>query len=115
MTESQLDTPSCEIAATGYNGRMPIPPAASYTGHRFPPEIIARAVRLYFRVLLSYRDIEERLITPGIHVTYETIRPWGRKFGQSMGQTQCFLAAFEPRHGHFRLRRHKCPAAACRA
>jgi len=28
----------------------------NYTGHRFPPEIIAHTVWLYFRFTLSYRD-----------------------------------------------------------
>ena len=36
----------------------------SYKGHRFPPQIIAHAVRLYFRFTLSFRLIEEmRLLT----------------------------------------------------
>jgi hypothetical protein len=37
---------------------------------------------LYFRVCLSYRDGEELLFARGIIVTYESIRQWGRKFGQ---------------------------------
>ncbi|MDP9314427.1 MAG: IS6 family transposase, partial [Chloroflexota bacterium] len=46
-------------------------------------EIIARAVWLYFRFSLSYRDVEELLAERGIVVTYETIRQWTRKFGQT--------------------------------
>jgi putative transposase len=38
---------------------------------------------LYFRFCLSYRDVEELLFTRGIIVTYEAIRKWCRKFGQS--------------------------------
>jgi transposase-like protein len=53
----------------------------SYKRHRNPPEVIARAVRLYFRFPLSLRLIEEMLLERGIVVTYETIRRWGQKFG----------------------------------
>jgi putative transposase len=57
--------------------------APSYKRHRFPPEIIAHAVWLYFRFALSYRDVEELLAERGVVVTYETIRQWSRKFGQT--------------------------------
>src|SRR3954454_9000987 len=56
--------------------------APSYKRHRFPPEIIAHAVWLYFRFALSYRDVEELLAERGVIVTYETVRQWCRKFGQ---------------------------------
>ncbi|QND24494.1 IS6 family transposase (plasmid) [Rhizobium leguminosarum bv. viciae] len=58
-------------------------PAVSYKNHRFPPQIIARAVWLYFRFPLSLRLVEEMLLERGIVVSYETIRRWGRKFGPS--------------------------------
>src|SRR6476620_10755650 len=51
--------------------------------HRFPPAIIGHAVWLYFRFALSYRDVEELLAARGILVSYETIRQWCRKFGQT--------------------------------
>ena len=54
-----------------------------YAGYRFPPEIISRAVWLYFRFLLSLRMVEEMLAARGIVVSYETVRQWGRKFGQA--------------------------------
>ena len=54
-----------------------------YKNHRFPAEIISHAVWLYFRFCLSYRDVEELLFTRGVIVTYEAIRKWCRKFGQS--------------------------------
>ena len=57
--------------------------APSYKRHRFPPAIIAHAVWLYFRFALSYRDVEELRAERGVIVTYETIRCWCRKFGQS--------------------------------
>ena len=52
-----------------------------YKRHRFPPQIIAHAVWLYFRFPLSLRLVEEMLLDRGIVVSYETIRRWGRKFG----------------------------------
>ncbi len=55
----------------------------SYKRHRFPPEIIAHAVWLYFRFALSYRDVEELLAERGVLLTYETVRQWCRKFGQT--------------------------------
>ena len=54
----------------------------NYAGHRFPPEIIAHAVWLYFRFALSYRDVEELLAERGVILTDETVRQWCRKFGQ---------------------------------
>jgi len=53
----------------------------SYKRHRFPQQIIAHAVWLYFRFPLSLRLVEELLLERGIIVSYETIRRWGRKFG----------------------------------
>ena len=58
------------------------PNPALYKRHRYPAEIIAHAVWLYFRFTLSYRDVEELLAARGISVSYETIRQWCRKFGQ---------------------------------
>jgi len=55
----------------------------SYAGYRFPPEIIAHAVWLYFRFSLSYRDVEELLAERGVIVTYESVRQWCRTFGQT--------------------------------
>ncbi|MER9255907.1 IS6 family transposase [Mesorhizobium sp. M0598] len=56
-------------------------PAVSYKRHRFPPQIIAHAVWLYFRFPLSLRLVEELLLELGIVVSYETIRRWAKKFG----------------------------------
>jgi putative transposase len=64
--------------------RMNTPAADNrYKNHRFPAEIISHGVWLYFRFCLSYRDVEELLFARGILVTYEAIRKWCRKFGQS--------------------------------
>jgi putative transposase len=56
-------------------------PTVNYKNHRFPPQIIARAIWLYFRFPLSLRLVEEMLLERGIVVSYETIRRWCRKFG----------------------------------
>ena len=37
-----------------------------YRRHRFPPEIIQRAIWLYLRFTLSYRDVEELLAERGL-------------------------------------------------
>jgi putative transposase len=58
---------------------MTIP--VSYKRHRFPPEIIAYAVWLYFRFPLSLRLVEEMLLERGILVSYETVRWPALKFG----------------------------------
>src|SRR6202171_5323885 len=50
-------------------------------GYRFPPEIIAHAVWLYFRFHLSFRDVQDLLAERGIVVSHETIRQWCTKFG----------------------------------
>jgi len=54
----------------------------TYRRHRFPPDIIQHAVRLYYRFTLSYRDVEDLLAERGIDVSYETVRRWAAKFGQ---------------------------------
>ena len=56
-------------------------PPLSYSGYRFPCDIIQRAVWMYLRFTLSFRDIEELLAERGIVVTYESIRRWVLKFG----------------------------------
>ncbi len=53
----------------------------SYSGYRFPPDIIQRAVWMYLRFTLSFRDVEELLAERGIMVTYESIRRWVLTFG----------------------------------
>ncbi|MDQ6438348.1 IS6 family transposase, partial [Mesorhizobium sp. LHD-90] len=62
---------------------------ARYKNHRFPTEIIARAVWLYYRFPLSLRHVEEMLLERGIVVSYETIRRWGRKHGPDYVRRHC--------------------------
>ena len=72
--------------------------APDYKGFRFPPEIISHAVWLYFRFSLSFRDVEELLAQRGIVVTYETVRQWCLRFGQTYANAlrrrrpHCFLS-----------------------
>ncbi|RDI51360.1 IS6 family transposase [Microvirga subterranea] len=58
-----------------------MPKPVSYKRHRFPPQIIAYAVWLYFRFPLSLRLVEEMLLERGILVSYEAVRRWALKFG----------------------------------
>jgi hypothetical protein len=66
---------------------MPVPalaPAADrslFRGYRFPPEVIAHAVWLYFRFHLSLRAVQDLLAERGLVVSYETIRQWCDTFG----------------------------------
>ena len=53
----------------------------SYTGYRFPPEIIHQAIWLYLRFTLSLRDVEDLLAERGVAVSYETVRRWVNHFG----------------------------------
>ena len=53
----------------------------SYSGYRFPPEIIHQATWLYLRFTLSLRDVEDMLAERGITVSYETVRRWVNHFG----------------------------------
>ena len=55
----------------------------TYAGYRFPAEVISHAVWLYFRFPLSLRMVDELLAARGIIVSYETVRQWAQKFGQS--------------------------------
>ena len=57
-----------------------------YLRHRFPPEIIQRAIWLYLRFTLSYRDVEELLAERGLDISYETVRRWVLKFGPGIAR-----------------------------
>jgi len=46
-------------------------------------EIISHCVWLYHRFPLSFREVEEMMMECGVVVTYETLRQWCRKFGQT--------------------------------
>src|SRR3954454_3736916 len=57
--------------------------APSYKGHRYPTEIIEECVWLYFTFAISYREVEIMMARRGVEVSYETIRQWCLKFGQT--------------------------------
>jgi len=54
-----------------------------YSRHRFHPDIIRRAIWMYFRFNLSFRDVEELMTERGVELSYETIRRWVDKFGST--------------------------------
>src|SRR5205807_2535007 len=64
-----------------------------YRGYRFPPEIIAHAVWLYFRFHLSLRDVQDLLAERAIIVSHEAIRHWCTMFGAA------FAAGLRRRRG----------------
>ena len=70
--------------------------ASLYHRHRFPVEIISHCVWLYFRFNLSFRDVEEILAMRGVVLTYETVREWCLKFGQTYANN---LRSRSPRPG----------------
>jgi putative transposase len=55
----------------------------SYTGFRYPVEIISHCVWLYHRFPLSFREVEEMMLERGVVVSHETLRQWCRTFGQT--------------------------------
>jgi putative transposase len=71
-------------------------PASLYHRHRFPAEIISHCVWLYFRFSLSLRDVEEMLAMRGVALSYETVREWCLKFGQTYANN---LRRRQPRAG----------------
>jgi putative transposase len=52
-----------------------IEPSVSYKRHRFPPEIIAHAVWLYFCFPFSLRLVEEMLLERGIVLAQRPEQP----------------------------------------
>ena len=52
-----------------------------YKRHRFPAEIIAHAIWLYYRFPLSLHYVEDLLAECGIDVSFQTISEWVAKFG----------------------------------
>jgi hypothetical protein len=53
--------------------RPSIPPRSTFTGFRFPSDVIVLAVRWYLRFGPSYRDVEELLIERGVQVDHVTL------------------------------------------
>jgi transposase, IS6 family len=74
------------------SSRRPYPSVdrSEFAGFRFPPDVIAVAVRWYLRYGLSYRDIEELLAERGIVVDHVTVYRWVQRF------TPLFIDAARP-------------------
>ena len=96
MSEVATDCPGCGPAATRKNGRdrqgqqihqcgscrrrFTARSATPFSGYRFPPDVIALAVRWYLRFRLSYADVAELLAERGVRVDASTIYDWVREF-----------------------------------
>lgn len=96
MSESDRVCPACGAAATRKNGwdrqgqqvhecrdcrhRFTARSATPFAGYRFPPDIIALAVRWYLRYRLSYADVAELLAERGVAVNPSTVFAWVREF-----------------------------------
>jgi hypothetical protein len=69
-----------------FTGVSPNPPnditTPRYKRHRFPAEIIAHAVWLYFRLPLSLRHADDLLAERGIEVSFQTVAECAAKFGR---------------------------------
>jgi transposase-like protein len=61
-------------------------PRSAFTGFRFPPEVIAIAVRWYLRYGLSNRDVEELLAERGVEVDHVTVYRWVLRFTPLLGE-----------------------------
>jgi transposase-like protein len=72
----------------GSRRHLPVRPAprSAFSGYRFPPEVIARAVRWYLRFALSYRDVEELLAERGIEVDHVTVYRWVQRFAPEFAE-----------------------------
>jgi putative transposase len=57
-----------------------------YSRYRFLVDVIHRAIWLYLRYTLSYRDVEDLLAERGIEVSYETIRRRVTTFGPTIAR-----------------------------
>jgi putative transposase len=76
-------------------------PPLSYSGYRFPRDIVQCVVWMYLRFTLSFRDVEELLAERGIVVTHESIRRWVFTFGPAIARR---LRARRPRpHGRWHM------------
>src|SRR6266478_2808216 len=84
-----------------------------YHRHRFPSEIISHCVWLYFRFSLSFRDVEELMSSRGVSLTYETVREWCLKFGQTTPQVAWCGRPLAPRRSVFKDQRADPLPLAC--
>ena len=62
------------------NGSPQLVERSEFAEFRFPPDLIAVAVRWYLRYGLSYRDVEELLAERAIIVDHVTVYQWVQRF-----------------------------------
>lgn len=83
MRKAMVACPGCGLTATRKNGRdrqgRQIRQCLGCR-RRFPPDVVALAVRWYLRYRLSYADVAELLAERGIGVDASTIYDWVRAF-----------------------------------
>jgi transposase-like protein len=89
MSGAAAICPDCGPAGTRRNGRdrqgrqvhqcrgcrrrFTLLSATPFSGYRFPPDVIALAVRWYLRYRLSYADVAELLAERGVRVDPSTV------------------------------------------
>jgi hypothetical protein len=74
----------------------PLATTNPYKRHRFPPEIIAHGVWLYFRFCLSYRDVEvrrERRAMAGAKGIRLSLHPSYQVAGEPLGRSSAGRSA----------------------
>src|SRR5262245_48756824 len=96
MRDAVVACPNCGPGATRRNGRdrqgrqvhqclgcrhrFTALTGTPFSGYRFPPEVIALAVRWYLRFRFSYADVAELLAERGVGVDASTVYDWVREF-----------------------------------
>jgi transposase-like protein len=71
--------------------RVPAPlPRSAFAAFRFPPDVIAVAVRWYLRYGLSYRDVDELLAERGVYADHVSVYRLVQRF------TPLFINAARP-------------------
>src|SRR5215218_7816224 len=103
MSEAAMVCPGCGLAATrkcgrdrqgrqirqcrGCGRRFTARSATPFSGYRFPPDIIALAVRWSVRYRLRYADVAELLAERDVPVDPSRIYDWVREFAPLYEET----------------------------
>jgi transposase-like protein len=96
MSGNEQTCPTCDSAATRKDGfdrrggqrfrcgdwrcRFTATTGTPFAGYRFPPDVIALAVRWYLRFRLSYADVAELLAERGVRVDPSSVYAWVQAF-----------------------------------